>query len=225
MVETIVSEGELRKEYQEKKNEAGELRMQLRALYTEKDGHFSQLRCIREQISRCVKNIRTVKEERDQLTGEVQKLKEERQKLNCSVQEKALQKKEVEEKKKELFQENTVYDPPQAIKTMIFHLEKKIETEVIPFSQEQQIRKKIKELKVKYKQIEKILQNLFPFIKFKKIQAKILLASVQLLQKSKLTEKELKRLVNNILKIQSENYVTKRKKKKKELLKILGLTP
>ena len=156
MVETIVSEGELRKEYQEKKNEAGELRMQLRALYTEKDGHFSQLRCIREQISRCVKNIRTVKEERDQLTGEVQKLKEERQKLNCSVQEKALQKKEVEEKKKELFQENTVYDPPQAIKTMIFHLEKKIETEVIPFSQEQQIRKKIKELKVKYKQIEKI---------------------------------------------------------------------
>ncbi len=84
----------------------------------------------------------------------------------------------------------------------------------------------ITELRINgYKQIQRILQNLLPFIKFKKIQAKILLTSVQLLQKSKLTEKELKRLVNNILKIQSENYVTKRKKNKKELLKILGLTP
>ena len=84
----------------------------------------------------------------------------------------------------------------------------------------------ITELRINgYKQIERILQNLLPFIKFKKIQAKILLASVQLLQKSKLTEKELKSLVSNILKIQLENYVTKRKKNKKELLKILGLTP
>jgi len=84
----------------------------------------------------------------------------------------------------------------------------------------------ITELRINgYKQIQRILQNLLPFIKFKKIQAKILLDSAKLLQKSKLAKKELKRLVNNILKIQSENYVTKRKKTEKELLKILGLTP
>ena len=84
----------------------------------------------------------------------------------------------------------------------------------------------ITELRINgYKQIERIMRNLLPFIKFKKIQAKILLTSARLLQKSKLTKQELKRLVDNILKIQSENYTTKRKKSKKELLKILGLTP
>jgi hypothetical protein len=84
----------------------------------------------------------------------------------------------------------------------------------------------ITELRINgYKQIERILRNLLPFIKFKKIQAKVLLSSAKLLQKSKLNEKELRKLVNNILKIQSENYITKRKKNKKELLKILGLTP
>ncbi len=84
----------------------------------------------------------------------------------------------------------------------------------------------ITELRINgYKQIEGILRNLLPFIKFKKIQAKVLLTSAKLLQKSKLTKQKLKRLVDNILKIQSENYVTKKKKNKKELLKILGLTP
>lgn len=76
-----------------------------------------------------------------------------------------------------------------------------------------------------FRQTEKIIKSLSPFIKFKKVQAKILLASAKLLQKSKLTGNELKRLVDNILKIQSENYTTKRKKTKRELLKNLGLTP
>ncbi len=84
----------------------------------------------------------------------------------------------------------------------------------------------ITELRINgYKQVENILQKLSPFIKFKKIQAKLLLESVKLLQKSNLTENNLRKIVNNILKVQAENYVTKRKRTKKELLKILGLTP
>ncbi len=84
----------------------------------------------------------------------------------------------------------------------------------------------ISELRINgFKQIEKILNNLLPFIKFKKKQAKILLKSVIFLQKSYLKEKDLRILVNNIIQIQSENYISKRKRTKKELLKILGLTP
>ena len=76
-----------------------------------------------------------------------------------------------------------------------------------------------------FKQIEKILENLLPFVKFKEIQAKILLKSVILLQKHNLKEKDLIILVNNIIKIQSENYISKKKRTKQELLDILGLTP
>ena len=76
-----------------------------------------------------------------------------------------------------------------------------------------------------YQQTEKILMALLPFIKFKKIQAESIIKSTRILQKKKLTRNDYKKIVEYVLKIQSENYVTKRKKSKKELLSILGLTP
>lgn len=84
----------------------------------------------------------------------------------------------------------------------------------------------IAELRVNgFKQIQKLLESLLPFIKFKKIQAKALLQSSILLQKKKLLDSDLRKLVDNILVIQNENYVTRRKRNKKELLKVLHLTP
>ena len=76
-----------------------------------------------------------------------------------------------------------------------------------------------------FKQIEQILRNLLPFIKFKKIQAEAIIKSSVLLQKGKLKNSDLLKLVDNILIVQSENYVTRKKKTKNDLLKILGLTP
>ncbi len=76
-----------------------------------------------------------------------------------------------------------------------------------------------------HKQTEKIISDILPFLKFKKIQAKIILDSVKVLLKGNLTNKDLRKLVDNIIKIQSENYVTKRKRNKEELLKALDLTP
>ena len=85
---------------------------------------------------------------------------------------------------------------------------------------------RITELRIQgYKQIERIMRKLLPFIKFKKVQAKILYNSAKLLQKRKLNEKEWRKLVDNIVRVQSENYVTKRKRTKRELLVALGLTP
>ena len=76
-----------------------------------------------------------------------------------------------------------------------------------------------------YQQTEKILKALVPFIKFKKIQAESIIKSTRILKKKKLARNDYKKIVGYMLKIQSENYVTKRKKSKKELLSILGLTP
>ena len=79
-----------------------------------------------------------------------------------------------------------------------------------------------------YEQIRTILKSLIPYIRFKKLQARALIKACEILSStkfSKLTQKQLTKLVDLILVIQSENYVTKKKKTKSELHKILGLTP
>ena len=79
-----------------------------------------------------------------------------------------------------------------------------------------------------YEQIRNILTSLLPYIRFKKLQTQALLKACEILSDTKfsqLTQKQLTKLVDLILVIQSENYATKKKKTKSELCKILGLTP
>ncbi len=79
-----------------------------------------------------------------------------------------------------------------------------------------------------HQQIRDSIKDLLPYIKFKKIQARALLKASEILcggNISKLKTNELKKLVQLMLVIQNENYVTKNKRSKKELYKILGLTP
>lgn len=79
-----------------------------------------------------------------------------------------------------------------------------------------------------YEQVNNILLDLKPFIRFKKIQTKLLIEGVKILSGRKigdLSNKQLERLVDIILGIQNENYVTKRKKTKEELRTVLDLTP
>ena len=88
---------------------------------------------------------------------------------------------------------------------------------------------KMTELRINgFAQIRRIINDLIPFLKFKKEQAIALHKSSDILAKSKsskLTKKDLLKLVDYILIIQNKNYITKRKKNRKELLKILDLTP
>ena len=79
-----------------------------------------------------------------------------------------------------------------------------------------------------YKQVANILKNLSPYIRFKKIQSEALICACEILARtkfSKLSKEQLKRIVDLILVIQKENYVTKKKKTRVELLTQLGLTP
>lgn len=87
----------------------------------------------------------------------------------------------------------------------------------------------ISELRINgYQQVRGILKNLLPYVRFKKNQARALYKASQILSEiknSKLSNKNLLNLVGLILVIQKENYVTRHKKTKEELLEILGLTP
>ena len=79
-----------------------------------------------------------------------------------------------------------------------------------------------------YKRVRDVLKSLLPYIRLKKLQAHALLQACEILSKTmfnKLTNEQLLKLVNLILVIQSENYGTKKKKTKSELIKILDLTP
>ncbi len=87
----------------------------------------------------------------------------------------------------------------------------------------------ITELRINgFKQIRRLIKELIPYIKFKKIQAQAIYKAANLLRDKKtdkLTKKDLRKLVDYIIILQKNNYVTKKKKTKKDLLKILDLTP
>lgn len=79
-----------------------------------------------------------------------------------------------------------------------------------------------------YKQVAEILKKLSPYIRFKEIQSSALMRACEILSStkfSKLSKGQLKKLVDLILVIQKENYVTKRKKTKEELMAQLGFDP
>lgn len=79
-----------------------------------------------------------------------------------------------------------------------------------------------------YSQVKNILSALIPFVRFKKLQCKALLKACKILSDKKykkLNDSQARKIVDFILEIQKENYVTKRKKTKSELLKTLDLTP
>ena len=79
-----------------------------------------------------------------------------------------------------------------------------------------------------FKQVRDILIKLAPHIRFKKLQSNALIKACYILSSTKfkmLNQQKLKKLVDYVLVIHGENYVTKKKKTKKELYKILGLTP
>lgn len=85
----------------------------------------------------------------------------------------------------------------------------------------------ISELRINgFRQVQNILKELLPFIRFKKKQAQALYRASVLLsrvQTNRLSRNELRTLVNYILIIQGENYITKRKKSRKELIKLFSL--
>jgi hypothetical protein len=79
-----------------------------------------------------------------------------------------------------------------------------------------------------FEQIREILKSLIPHVRFKKLQAGALKSACDILSDTtfkKLTKSNLKKLVDLILVIQNENYVSKKKRTREDLLEILGLTP
>ena len=156
MDEKNQNQEELKQEFYQKKKEAFALRSQVGALSVAKEDSFRELRSARDKIKFRASKIQSLKKERDDLTKQVKEFKVEREKFNTEVKEKAEERKEVGLKKKDILDKMNIHEDPAKIKHMIQALETKIETEVMPFSKEQQLQKKVKELKAQYKELEKL---------------------------------------------------------------------
>ncbi len=79
-----------------------------------------------------------------------------------------------------------------------------------------------------FSQVRKTLEALQPYLRFKKKQAGLLIKACKLLELQTLRAMKLRdtrKIVDLLLLIQNENYMSKRRKTKKELYDILGLTP
>jgi len=77
-----------------------------------------------------------------------------------------------------------------------------------------------------FQQVKGIIEDLLPFIKFKKEQARIMRKALEiLLDNHQLNNSQWRKLIDCIIKIQENNYVTKKKKTREELYLMLGLTP
>jgi hypothetical protein len=69
---------------------------------------------------------------------------------------------------------------------------------------------------------------MLPYIRFKKVQANAMICACDILANEKfseLGETQLRELVELVLVVQNENYSSRQKRTRSELLKQLGLTP
>jgi len=150
---------ELRKEFHEKRKELSKLRSQISSVNSQKEEIFKQLRSSKDKIASHLQQIRSITSQRDELTKKVKEFKEERNKLNQDAKEKLTSKKNVEVDKKNLVSGFDRKQSPSKILSEIKMLEEKIEIEVIPFSKEKEIRKRIKELKSEYNKIKEVSEK------------------------------------------------------------------
>ncbi|MBI2146288.1 hypothetical protein HYU22_03040 [Candidatus Woesearchaeota archaeon] len=147
---------ESRAEFQQGKKDLSVLRSQFTALSIDKEKAYQQLKEFQSSLHQLIETIKKCKEERDTFTTQVKSLKGEREKLNQAVKEKAGEKKQVAQQKEEITHKMARPENPARLKAQIAAMERAIETEVMPFSEEQKLTKRIKELKVQYKKIEQL---------------------------------------------------------------------
>lgn len=79
-----------------------------------------------------------------------------------------------------------------------------------------------------FSQVRETLEALLPHLRFKKKQAKLLIQACTMLERQTLRtmkSKDTHKIVDVLLLIQNENYMSKRRKTKEELHQLLDLTP
>lgn len=147
---------ELFKKLDELKKEILTLRTSLNEIDEQKESWFNKKESYSSEIRKLIGAIKDDKKKRDELTQKVKEDKEERKKVNDDALAKISQIQAFNKEKEEIVKKFKIKDDPSILKEEISRLEFKIETEVMSFDKEKETMKRIKSLKKKYKESEKI---------------------------------------------------------------------
>jgi len=126
------------------------LKQRLHELNDQKEKAFQQRDPVGKEISHLIQALKQLKQERDALTDEVKKLKDNRTGLNEIIKKRIDEAKKLNAERKKAADKLGLQENPSHLKMLIEKLERRIETEVIPFEKEKGLMKEIKELKKRF---------------------------------------------------------------------------
>lgn len=166
----------LKTEFADKRKGMSAIKDEIKTIGDEKEVWFKKRQEIQRQISKLIKQVVDLRNERNSLTESVHSQKGKRAELNTSINEEIVKIKDISPEQKAETSQNTPIsystghsygsdrrstfvsrDNPAKIKKEIDKLEYSIETEGFSFKKEQEVMKKIKELKKVYNQIKDAL--------------------------------------------------------------------
>jgi len=146
------------------KKEIQGLKRTLNDLNVQKEEWFSTKEGLSKEIRNLIKSVRSIKISKDKSNETIQKLKQQRNKYNKQTQDLISKFKILNNKKTKILKlEKIDFDPSKLLEN-IGQLETTIETEALSFQKEQQLMKRIRELKKKMKDSEGV-QHLFKDLK------------------------------------------------------------
>ena len=141
---------ELIEELNKHRIEISKLRDSLNELDRQKESWFKKKEEFSKEIRDAIQKAKDNKAKKDSLTQEVKSLKPKRDDANKETSSKSGELEKLKKEKTALAKSLGIRDSPSKIRQQIEKIEFKIETEAISFDKEQQLMKKIKELKNLY---------------------------------------------------------------------------
>ncbi len=144
---------ELMQRVEDLKKEVEVLREQLNA--QDPEGLFSERQRLGREVRELIKQVEAERKDRDSMVGEIKGLKDQRDTLHEQVKKKSEEHVVLADQKKGISQQAGVPDP-DFLRREMRRLEYKIETEALPFDKETVLMKKIKELKKKFVEAQKV---------------------------------------------------------------------
>lgn len=132
------------------KEEVASLRGTLNSIDSEKESFFQKKAETSRMIKELIRKIKEAKDKRDAFTKEVKDLKVKRDSLNKQLSGKSSVLQKLKKEKEEILKSLDLEESPSKIKQQIEKLEFKMETEPTSFEKEQQLMKKIKQMKEDY---------------------------------------------------------------------------
>lgn len=193
-----------------------ELKSNLNKLNSEKEIWFSKKEDLKKEVHLLIGELKKLKQSKDSSVNAFQAVKKERDFYNQQVKSLIAKIKVLNNERTELFKKYKIKVDPRIITERISLLEKKIETEALPFEKEQEMMKKIKifkkqfgetqEIKKAYERIDSVSKE----IEIARNKANDLHKSMQALKVSKDDYKgfiELSRKISLLKKEQEEAFM------------------